>query len=298
VKYLIQKTIVIIAVLACMLNAQQNAGLSFLKIDVDARAAALAGAYTALTNDASAAYWNPAGLALAENTTINGMYNDLFAGITHSFLAVQFATGEHAMAFSFNYQNVPGIEIRETATEQPAGNVDAFSLAAAFSYATTYDEWKVGGSLKYLFEKLYLVSAPGWAIDLGVLRKNFYGGVDLGMVVQKLGKMSKLDRKATKLPFMISTGLTYKIPSFFDDNLLASLDLQWIESEKFYTKFGSQYYLSENLVLRGGLKNGNDGLVWTGGFGVNYNSFHLDYAYAPWENELETSNRLSVGVSF
>jgi len=282
-----------------MLNAQQNTGLAFLKIDTDARAAAMAGAYTALSNDAAATYWNPAGLARAENPTVAGMYNDMFAGITHSFIAVQFVTGEHAMALSFNYQNVPGIEIRdETPSEQPAGIVDAFSLATAFSYATTYDEWFVGGSLKYIFEKLYLVSAPGWAIDLGILKKNLFAGFDFGMVIQNLGKMSDLDQQATELPFMINSGLAYKIPSFFDDNLQIATDLQWIKDEKVYAKFGLQYHLSENFVLRTGMKNGNDQLLWTGGFGINYNSFHLDYAYAPLEYYLGTSNRFSLGVAF
>jgi Type IX secretion system protein PorV len=298
VKSLFQKTIAILAVSACLLDAQQNPGLTFLKIDVDARAAAMAGAYTAMSNDASAAYWNPAGLALAQDLTFTGMYNDLFAGITHSFLAVQFLTGSQSMALSFNYQNIPGIPIRDTATDEPAGTVEAFYLATALSYATTYEEWQVGASLKYLFEKLYLVSAPGWAIDLGVFKKNFFAGVDFGFVVQNLGKMSELQKEATKLPLIVNSGLTYKIPSFFDDNLLVSTDLQWVKDEKLYAKFGLQYYLTENFVLRGGLKNGIEELLWSGGFGINYNSLHLDYAYAPFEYDLGTSSRLSLGLSF
>jgi len=297
VKNLFQKTIVIVSVLTSLLFAQKNTGLFFLKSDVDARAAAMAGAYTAMASDASAAYWNPAGLALAENLSFTGMYNDLFAGISNSFIAVQFLTGDHALAVSFNYQNIPGIAIRETATED-ASTVEAFYLASALSYATTFDEWQVGATMKYLFEKLYLLSAPGWALDLGILKKNFFGGVDFGLVVQNLGKMSELDKEATPLPLIINTGLTYKVPSFFDDNLLVSTDLNWVKDEKLYVKFGLQYYLTENFALRGGLKNGNEELLWTGGFGINYNALHLDYAYAPFEYYLGTSSRLSLGFDF
>ena len=297
-KIRIHKTILLLALSVCLLNAQKNNGLAFLTIDVDARAAALAGAYTALTSDASAAYWNPAGLALAKEKNFNGMYNDMFAGIAHGFVAAQISSGEHAMALSFNYQNVPGIEIREGSTDLPAGVVNTFSLAAAFSYATTYDEWHVGGSLKYLFEKLYLASAPGWAIDLGVLKKNFLGSVDFGLAIQNLGKMSKMDHQATKLPLMISTGLTYRIPSFFDDDLLVSSDIQWVRDQKIYMKLGVQYYLTEYFVLRSGIRNGNEDLLWAGGFGIHYNAFRLDYAYAPLEFDLGSNNRFSLGINF
>ncbi|MER3523186.1 MAG: hypothetical protein C4326_03765 [Ignavibacteria bacterium] len=39
-----------------------TAGAQFLKIPVGARAAAMAGAYVAQANDATALFWNPAGI--------------------------------------------------------------------------------------------------------------------------------------------------------------------------------------------------------------------------------------------
>ena len=40
---------------------------NFLKIDVGARAAAMGGAFTALADDGSSLYWNPAGITQAAN---------------------------------------------------------------------------------------------------------------------------------------------------------------------------------------------------------------------------------------
>ena len=65
--------ILIILLCASRINAQlfptlggQRAGITtaqFLKIGVGARASAMGEAFTAVANDASALYWNPAGLA-------------------------------------------------------------------------------------------------------------------------------------------------------------------------------------------------------------------------------------------
>ena len=50
-------------------------GLSYLKIGVDARAAAMGEAYTSVTKDASATFWNPAGLAGSDKNSIVLMHN-------------------------------------------------------------------------------------------------------------------------------------------------------------------------------------------------------------------------------
>lgn len=279
--------------------AQDNAGFAFLKIDVDARAAAMAGSYTALANDASAAYWNPAGLALAGEQSILVMHNDWLLDISHSFAAYQFISGKHNFAFSINYIQIPGIEITLQAAEEKAGTIDAYNLSSALSYATMYDDhWAIGVTLKYLFEKYYLVSAPGWAVDLGVQRKDVFEFTDLGFSIQNLGKMSKLDNSATLLPIIIASDLSFSGHKFFEEKLIFSVGLRWIEKEKTYLHTGMEYQISDNFFARGGVRNGNENTIWTGGFGIKYKNFYFDYAYVPFEYNLGVSNRLSLRLKF
>src|SRR5438552_9364332 len=66
-----------------------NAGSSgsvFSKIWVGARASALAGAYSALADDISALYWNPAGIARLPGVNVGASYTRWFADVTHNFI--------------------------------------------------------------------------------------------------------------------------------------------------------------------------------------------------------------------
>ncbi|MFC2083104.1 hypothetical protein ACFLSG_03600, partial [Candidatus Bipolaricaulota bacterium] len=54
---------------------------------IGARAMAMGGAFTALADDATAAFWNPAGLAQLDDTRLVGVSTDLYGlGITHQFV--------------------------------------------------------------------------------------------------------------------------------------------------------------------------------------------------------------------
>ena len=50
-------------------------------IGVGARAMGMSGAFTAVADDASAAYWNPAGLAQLESLEIQGMFGSYLSGL-------------------------------------------------------------------------------------------------------------------------------------------------------------------------------------------------------------------------
>ena len=292
-------SVVFILVSINALSAQRNNGFSFLKIDVDARAAAMAGSYSSLTQDASATFYNPAGLNLAKEQSFSAMYNDWLWDLSHSYAAIQFVQGTHNVALSFNYLQSPGVEIREEASEDPSGTTNPFYFSAAISYATVYDQdWNAGLTMKYLFEKSYLYSAPGLAFDIGIIRKEILNSTDFGFSIHNLGKMSKLDNKATALPVLIRTGLTMRFPDFYGQSFIVTPGLMWVKNERSYLKLGIEYHLNEYVFLRGGLRNGNEEMLWSTGFGVNFNNANLDYAYAPFEYNLGSSNRISLKIEF
>src|SRR5436190_7585629 len=66
-----------------------NAGASgsvFTKIWVGARASGMAGAYTAMTDDISSLYWNPAGISRLPGVNVGASYTRWFGDIAHNFI--------------------------------------------------------------------------------------------------------------------------------------------------------------------------------------------------------------------
>jgi len=275
-------------------------GLSFLKIDVDSRAAAMGGAYTAIASGAAASYWNPAGLASASGKNVILMHQVWIDDITHEFGAVQFAAGKHNLAVSANLMIFPGIEIREQATEDPDGISDAVNFCAAISYAQNVSKnWQAGISAKYIFEKYYLEQASGWAVDFGVRRLNLIDKFDWGFVLQNLGKMNALQKTETELPIIIRSGLVYHLPfTVLAGGHLLSADLQYVKDEQLYIRGGSQWNFTDYFNLRAGLNWYSDKLHFSTGMGFFYKKFNVDYAFIPLIDHLENSHQFSIGFFF
>ena len=181
-------------------------GLSYLKIGVDARAAAMGDAYTAVADDASATFWNPAGLAGSEKNSVILMHNSWLQSMNHEFASIQFVSGNHNIAVSLNMMSVTGIELRdETASETPIGETQALNTYLGLAYATQiFNDWQIGIQAKYLYEKYYFFSADGFAIDIGLKKDDIFQDFSWGLVIQNLGTMSALKEESTKLPLWAS----------------------------------------------------------------------------------------------
>ena len=276
-------------------------GFSFLKIGVDARAAAMGDAFSSLSQNASATYWNPAGLSLSESNSLVLMHNNWLQDITHEFAAIQLLQGKHNIALSLNFLNVSGIEIRgNRASELPDGKTSANFVAIGLGYANTIMEnWNAGIHIKYLYEKYYLRSANGFAFDFGIMRKNLVAGVNWGMSIQNIGKMGKLENESTPLPLLIRSGISYNIPlSFLQNGLLTSVDLMYVFEDVFRVNMGVEGRVFNGLDLRAGYIAGSESYDFTAGFGIVFGKYNLSYAFVPFSYDLGSSHRFSVLFKF
>ena len=194
-----------------------------------------------------------------------------------------------------------GIELRgERATDVPDGETSAQNVNIGVSYATELsDDWKVGGQIKYLYEKYYFESASGLAIDLGIIKQELLPDVTWGAVVQNLGSMESLKSEATRLPLSVRTGLAYNLPwTVFENQPLVAADLYYVHKDVTRFGLGVEAGIFENFVIRAGYILGSESLGLTAGLGVNYGSYNISYAFVPFQYDLGNSHRFSLVIGF
>jgi hypothetical protein len=274
--------------------------MAFLKIGVDARAAAMGNAYTALANDASASYWNPAGLAMAENHSILFMHNAWLLDINHEFVAAQLLHGKHNLAFSVNMIAVPDIEIRQGPSENPDGTSTATNLYLSGAYAREIREnWLVGVQLKFLSEKYYMIQAEGYALDLGIIRRHILPNLTVAATVQNIGKMSKLQNVSTELPLIARLGAAYIMPfTVLEQNPTAALDMMVVFQDVTQVNVGTEIPLGSYLALRLGYVIGSESYRFTTGAGISYDRYRFAYAFVPYQYDLGNTHRISLMILF
>ena len=118
---------------------------AFLSYGVGGRALAMGGAYYGISDDASAAYWNPSGLAQLQRKEVTTMQATLFAQTKLTYFSFAYPTkGGSTFALSVTQLSSPGFEqvdvTYDPATSEPKtitanGNFQDQEQALAFSWA-------------------------------------------------------------------------------------------------------------------------------------------------------------------
>jgi long-subunit fatty acid transport protein len=146
-----------------------NTGLAFLKLGVTSRAVSLGEAVVSMTNDASATHYNPAALFNGSKMNLVFMHNEQVLGVRTEFFGAKIKGDKFAFGFSVNNTSVDKIEVREIPGE-PLGEFSAqnfaFGLSAGYK---VNDMLSIGVTGKFLFEKIYVDNASGYAFDIGGL---------------------------------------------------------------------------------------------------------------------------------
>ena len=277
-----------------------STGLSFLKIGAGARAVGMGEAFTAVVDDASGTYWNPAGLAHTTGSELIFTHNKWLQDITNEYVAISFHVGENVFGISFISNNVEGIERRVKPTAEPLGEINAHDVMFGLSYARFLTpDISLGATAKFLYEKIYVESSSGVAVDLGLHYQTKIKGLRTGLTLQNFGYITELKDESVKLPQTIRIGLAYQLlfQLFQGDFLVASDWVKIIESSSHFN-LGVEYSFKGFFALRCGYLTGYEDKGFQGGFGIGFKRYRLDYAFVPFSSDLGNSHRLSFGMMF
>ena len=309
---------------------------AFLEIPVGARALAMGDAFVATAEDASALYWNPAGIARVQSNQAFIQHTNWLAGTTFDYGGAVFPLGElgtiGASVTSFNSG-----QMEVTNIDFPNGNglyfsVNDIALGVAYARQLT-DKFSIGVNAKYIQESIWNEQASAFAIDIGtLLTTNFLNGLRIGATIYNFGTNMQMagpdlrqfhpidptklgtnqnipediETNSWPLPLNFQFGLATDIIKTGDNTLTIDMDALHPSDNYESINVGGEYSFKKFIYFRAGyrnlfLKDSEGGL--SAGVGLHYEipysnlSVAFDYAYNNY-GRLSATNTFSLAVGF
>lgn len=294
----------VIFVLAPMASYAQSggAGLSFLKIGVGARSMGMGDAGVAGDDRGSAMYYNPALIADDAQASVTITHNEWIEDIATEYLGVAVPADGWSFGVFLGLTSVGGIEVRDVPGE-PIAETDtrnfAGGLTAAFALADGVD---FGATVKYVYEKIHVDEASGYAFDFGLAVTPFSEGslapLRTGITLANLGSMTELRTVETTLPMLLRYGAGYRfaIESVKGGLTIEAAGLTLLEESTTHLNVGAEFDYLGIVFLRAGFQSGYESKDLSFGGGAVYGGLRFDYAFTPFNDILGNAHTIALSV--
>ena len=284
-------------------------GAAFLDTGLGVRAQGMGGAFAAVADDASAVFWNPAGLARSRGTDAlsSGQWLSLDRK-QYSVAASTNSRGGLGFGFAWIYAGVDDLDAR-TGSGEVFGEIE--DSAHAFFFAVggpLIGDLAAGAAVKIIRQSLAVPRIPastanGRAVDLGLQYR--VGSTRVGAVLKNLdGRLDWTVRRSAQqsnktredLPLTLTLGVAHQVTA----SLLVAADVQRNNIDT-YANAGVEYRISPMLSLRGGVHGmgGDEGAGGTA-FGVTVRPMQEDtilFNYTFVSDDVDAGSRTLAGLA-
>lgn len=341
-KHLVIVVLFLTMIIFCNYSLAQNVSKTgttagnFLEISVGARAIGMGSAFVSLSNDATALFWNAAGISKLKQTEVILSHTNWIADTKFDFAGVVLLLGEFG-TLGISFTSLSMDDMKVTTIEKPDGTGEFFSagnLAIGISYSRMLtDRFSIGFTGKYIQEKIWHMTATAFAFDAGTLfRTDLLGGMIIGAAISNFGTPLQLEGRDTqyfiridetkkgsneRIPTNISLD-KWELPLFFrigvsteaiktgNFRLTVALDAIYPNNNYPSLNIGTELSFNDFLFIRGGyqslfLDEAEGGLSF--GAGVNSKMLfsesivQFDYSYKDF-GKLKFVHSFSIRVMF
>lgn len=283
-------------------------GGQFLKIGVGARAAGMGGAYVAMADDATAVFWNAAGIARVEEgkSQISLNHANWPAELSYDQVGYVFHMKKIPGAFSVHARALSMKPMEETTAFQPFGTgrtFDAGMMSAGLTYARSFtDKFSAGVTMNMVHTGLADLSQQTFSVDIGTLYDVGAAGMKIGMAIQNIGSQEKFIEREARIPSIFRVGTTATLLKGADQSLVGSFEFSHPPDNSERVNIGAEYSFHRYLFLRGGYAFNYDAEGLAGGIGFHVpvsvaGMMDVDYAYTDML-DLGAAHRVSMRFQF
>ena len=156
----------------------------------------MGGAIVGLADDASAIFWNPAGIVKVKNVQAHFSYMNWFDLFDFNAASIVYNAGDMG-TFGASMVLFTTDKMEITTEEQPNGTgryFDAGDLALGVSYAKYLtDRFSVGLTVKYINQRIWNETASGIAFDIGTQYRLDFQNLTIAMCMTNFGADMKFD---------------------------------------------------------------------------------------------------------
>lgn len=230
-------SIVIFAFAITVAKAQVGiTSVPFLQIEPDSRAAGMGNTGVAIADNASAVFWNPAGLAFQQGNQVSITHSEWLpkfnADLFYDYLVGKYEIdGLGTVGAHITYLNL-GEQIHTTIedpTGEGLGRFNSYEFSAGLSYGYRLnDRWALGTGLRFIYSSLFegevgqqsISPGSSFGVDVAALYKSdtfdFIGreaSVDAGLNLSNIGPGIRYTANAQKdpLPTVLRFGWAFKM---------------------------------------------------------------------------------------
>ncbi len=298
---MIVRSLIVVLVLLASLGAQSpsstagSAGALFLRSGLSTRVAGLGEAFTAVSDDENALFYNPAGLANIKRGALALNHTQWFEDIKMDNLVFGYNFDrKFGVAVSVSHMWMPSLMGKDAyGNATQAFNVSSSIIHLGLGYRV-HPSLFLGLGVKYFQDNLADVTASGIGIDAGLYMYTFIPGLTLGLAVQNFGSDVKYDSQLEKIPLQFRLGLAYKIRGI--PWRIAVDAYKSIDTDVSFNA-GMEYTFLRTFSLRVGNQFRN-GQAFQPGYGAGFNisnRYLVDYTYY---NLSDLGNTHRVGFTF
>jgi hypothetical protein len=295
------------------LHAGGNPVFDFLRVPMNARAAALGNTFLTMRNDATLLFTNPGALATLEAPAASVGFLKHLLDVNAGYAVYgQQVQDIGWLSAGIVYMNYGSMERTDKFGNQLGGTFGAADLAFSVGYGNNSGNLSWGGAVKFIYSYIDDHNSSGLALDAGLSYYIPDEEIVIAAGILHAGtQLSAFNIEKEDLPLDVRLGVGKKLEHL---PLTIMLNFHKLneDSDDFFSRFanysiGGEFELSESLRARIGYYNegrrewkiGNTAKLagFSGGFGINVAGYTVDYA---WNSlgEIGAMHRFSLGTTF